>query len=330
MLLILLDLVVFSAKLIIVLGFILLLLSGILALLNKGKEEKNKGHIQIKNLNEEYDGIKEMTLEIILSKKQLKKFYKERKQKEKGNKKSRGIETTKNLFVLQFDGDIKASAVSSLREEVTAVLSVATPQDEVVVCLESAGGMAHAYGLASSQLSRIREKNIPLTVIIDKVAASGGYLMACVANKILAAPFSIIGSIGVIVQLPNFNRWLKDKHIDFEQLTAGNYKRTLTLFGENTEEGREKLRSEIEEVHQLFKKLIQEHRPEIDIEKVSTGEHWLGKQALELKLIDGLTTSDDYLFENSQSANVFEITYQIKKSLSEKLTSSVQSLFRVF
>ncbi len=117
----------------------------------------------------------------------------------------------------------------------------------MVVKVESAGGMVHAYGLAAAQLARIRAKNIPLTITVDKVAASGGYLMASVANKILAAPFAIIGSIGVIVQMPNFNRVLHDKHVDFEQLTAGAYKRTLTMFGHNTDEGREKLQEEIEE-----------------------------------------------------------------------------------
>jgi serine protease SohB len=189
----------------------------------------------------------------------------------------------------------------------------------------------HAYGLAAAQLSRIREKKIPLTVTVDKVAASGGYLMACVANKILAAPFAIIGSIGVVVQMPNFHRLLKQKHVDFEQLTAGDYKRTLTMFGHNTEEGREKLQEEIEEIHHLFKDAIQANRPQIDIEKVSTGEHWLGTQAFSLRLVDKIETSDDYLVAKSEAANLYEISYETKKSLSQKLTAAAnmakQSLF---
>jgi serine protease SohB len=187
--------------------------------------------------------------------------------------------------------------------------------------------MVHTYGLAAAQLQRFRQHHIPLTVIVDKVAASGGYMMASIGNKILAAPFAIIGSIGVIVQIPNFHRLLKEKHIDFEQLTAGNFKRTLTLFGQNTDEGRDKLREEIEEIHHLFKNLIQEHRQQLDIEKVSTGEHWLGQQALELNLVDQLMTSDDYLLAKSRDTNVYEISYRTKKSFVEKLTSSV-SLFK--
>jgi serine protease SohB len=237
-----------------------------------------------------------------------------------------GTVRKKNIFVLNFDGDIKASAVTALREEITAILNVAGKQDEVLVRIESSGGMVHAYGLAAAQLARIRQQDIPLIVTVDKVAASGGYLMACIADKILAAPFAIIGSIGVIVQLPNFHRLLKEKNVDFEQITAGNFKRTLTLFGENTEAGREKCHHEIEEIHGLFKNLIHDNRPGVDIDKVATGEHWLAKQAIEFKLVDELRTSDDYLLEQSKTANLFEVNYHIKKSISEKLFSGVSLL----
>lgn len=317
----LIQLVLFSTKAVIIVVLILLLLAGILSLLGRGKE-KLSGKITIKNLNKKYKKIKEILLQEILPKKAFKKYLKECNTSEK--EQAIAIEKCpkKNIFIIHFHGDIKASAVAALREEVTAILEVAKLTDEVVVCLESAGGMVHAYGLAAAQLSRIRRKQIPLTVIVDKVAASGGYLMACVANKILAAPFAIIGSIGVIAQLPNFNRLLKEKNIDFEQVTAGNYKRTLTVFGENTKEGREKLRQEIEEIHQLFKNLIHEHRQQLDIQKVSTGEIWLGTQALELQLVDALTTSDDYLLSLYNHANLFEVSYHVKRSFSEKIFSS--------
>lgn len=315
---------VFTSKAIIIVLLILVLLIGIVAIISKGKD-KLRGRLTIKNLNKKYKETKESLLEEILPKDEFKTFLKTQKKAEKAKKKS-SPETPpqKKVFVLDFNGDIKASAVSALREEVTAILGIATLQDEVVVRLESPGGMVHAYGLAASQLQRIRQKNIPLTVVVDKVAASGGYLMACIANKILAAPFAIIGSIGVIMQLPNFNRLLKEKNIDFEQLTAGDFKRTITMFGHNTEEGREKMRQELEEIHQLFKNLIHEHRQQIDIQKVATGEHWLAAQAIELKLVDELTTSDDYLLSRSEEAELFEISYQMKKSLSERLSSAVK------
>lgn len=319
----LIELGFFSAKAMIIVALILVLIAGIAAILVRGKE-KMGGKISIKNLNKYYNDVKENLLEEILPKNAFKKFLKT----EKANAKSKDLDSAsrKNIFVLDFNGDMKATAVSALREEVTAILNIATPRDQVFVRLESGGGMVHAYGLAAAQLSRIRDKNIPLIVSVDKVAASGGYMMAAVANKIIAAPFAIIGSIGVIVQLPNFHRVLKDKKIDFEQITAGNFKRTLTLFGENTDEAREKLHQEIEDIHDLFKDLICEYRKDIDIEKVSTGEHWLAKQALPLKLVDEILTSDDYLLMHSQNSNLFEIKYHTKKSFTEKLFSAQSRL----
>lgn len=318
----LLELGLFSAKIFITVIFILILLVGILVLLGRGKG-KTTGKINVKNINEKYSHIQETLYQEILPKKEFKKYLKKLKATETNDTSGK-----KKVFVLTFHGDMKASAVTSLSEEITAILSVATPNDEVVVCLESAGGMVHAYGLAAAQLARVRQQHIPLTVIVDKVAASGGYLMASVANKIIAAPFAIIGSIGVIVQLPNFHRLLKEKHVDFEQITAGTFKRTLTLFGVNTTEGREKLQQEVEEIHQLFKNAIQQYRPQIDILKVATGEHWLGMQALELKLIDEIKTSDDYLHACSKEAHLFKISYQSKKSWLEKLTTSANLLMQ--
>ena len=150
--------------------------------------------------------------------------------------------------------------------------------------------------------------------------------MACVGNKILSAPFAIIGSIGVIVQLPNFHRLLKDKHIDFEMHTAGEFKRTITLFGENTNEGREKLQDELEDIQALFKNLISEYRQHVDINQVATGEHWLGQQAMTLNLVDEIKTSDDYLFEQSKKASIYEICYEVKKPLLARLSSSASLL----
>ncbi len=323
---ILIQLVLFTTKSIILVILGLLLLVGIVAILTRGKE-KVHGKIRIKNLNKQFDETKTLLLEEILSKDHFKQFLKEQKTLLKNKMKQNKLNTDKRIFVLTFLGDIKASAVAALREEVTAILSIATPHDEVVVRVESAGGMVHAYGLAAAQLQRIRQQYIPLTVIVDKIAASGGYLMACVANQILAAPFAVIGSIGVVVQLPNFHRLLKEKRIDFEQLTAGNYKRTLSLFGENTERGREKMREEIEEIHQSFKNLIQEYRQQIDIQKVATGEYWLGSQALDLKLVDSLITSDDYLFSQATQSQIYEVHFQIKKSLLERLSTSAANAF---
>ncbi len=230
------------------------------------------------------------------------------------------------VFVINFDGDVEASAVENLREEITAIISIADPKDEVVVCLESPGGMVHSYGLAASQLTRIKAANLKLIIVVDQVAASGGYMMACVADEILAAPFAIIGSIGVVAELPNFHRLLKHNKVDYEQHTAGEFKRTITMFSENTEAARTKFKQELEETHDLFKDFITQNRPSLAIDKVATGEHWYGTQALDLGLIDGITTSDDYIVKASENNQVFEISYQVKKPFSERFSFSVQSV----
>ena len=233
-------------------------------------------------------------------------------------------------FVIRFDGDVAATAVEHFRIEVSAVLTMAQPQDEVVVCIESPGGMVHSYGLAASQMMRIRSKGIPLTAVVDRVAASGGYLMAAVANKIVAAPFAVIGSIGVVAQVPNVHRLLKKNDVDVEVLTAGKYKRTLTLLGENTEEGREKFRQELEDVHALFQDFVVENRPGLDIEAVATGEAWYGTRALALHLVDELADSDEYLIQRCQERDVFDIAWvEVRRPIDRVLDKVNGALDRV-
>ena len=273
---------------------------------------KPRPKLEITSLNDDYEHINSLMNKKILGK------------KSKAKKKDKMIRPT--LYVLDFNGDIKASQVEQLRDEVTAVLSIAKPVDEVLVRLDSPGGSVNGYGLAAAQLARIRNRNIPLTVSIDKVAASGGYLMACVANRILAAPFAIIGSIGVVAQIPNFHRWLKKNNIDIELLTAGEYKRTLTLLGENTEVGRKKFQEDLEKIHTAFRNYVLSNRAQLDMDKVSTGEHWLATDAFELRLIDKLTTSDDYLIEKINTYKTFKICIQQKTSLVNKLLKPAMRL----
>lgn len=243
---------------------------------------------------------------------------KSEKKKRKADKKSEKPDN--KVYVINFDGDIKASAVDSLREEVTAVLSVVSTKDEVVVCVESPGGVVHGYGLAAAQLLRIRDKNIPLTVCVDKVAASGGYLMACTANKILSAPFAIVGSIGVVAQVPNFHRVLKKHNVDYNEYTAGEFKRTVSILGEITPKGEEKFKEQLEQTHMLFKDFVSRHRPQLDIAKVATGEYWFGEHAINLGLVDKIITSDEYLMGFANSHQIVKIEFKQKKSLSDKLS----------
>lgn len=278
--------------------------------------------LDVRKLNHKYRDMALCLKSEMLPRDEFKKLSKEEKKHQKANVGKTG-EPGKRIFVLNFEGDIRASAIACLREEITAILTVASTDDEVFIRLNSGGGLVHSYGLAASQLARIRKRGIPLTVAVDKVAASGGYMMACVANRIIAAPFSVLGSIGVLAQLPNFSRLLKKHDIDYEQFTAGEFKRTVTMFGENTDAARAKFRNEIEETHQLFKNFVTQHRPIVDIARVATGEHWHGIQALELNLVDELLTSDDYLLEHSATADLLEVTYTEHKPLSERLSHLV-------
>lgn len=284
-------------------------------------------HIEVVYLNHKFEEMSLLLKSQVLSKNQLKQSIKKLKAERKEKENLPADKPKNNIYVIKFKGDIKASEVESLREEITSILTIATPSDEVMLILESAGGTVHGYGLAASQLKRIRDKGIHLTVAVDKVAASGGYMMACVANKIIAAPFAIIGSVGVLAQLPNFHRLMKKHNIDYEQLSAGEYKRTLTLFGENNDKDREKFQEEIEDTHELFKEFIKENRNQIDIEKIATGEHWYGKRALDLNLVDKLVTSDDYLYTASAEADIYEISKIRKKTVTEKLFSLGMKLF---
>jgi serine protease SohB len=301
---------------------IVLIIAGITAAKSKG-DNAEKGKLSVKKLNEHFNETCEHIEAYILDKKALKDLKKDKKKQDKIEDKK---PSQANLFVIHFNGDIKASAVTALREEVTAILLTAKKQDEVLVCLESGGGMVNAYGLAASQLQRLKDAHIKLTIAVDKVAASGGYMMACVADHIIAAPFAIIGSIGVIAQLPNFHRFLEKKNIDFEQLTAGEYKRTLTMFGDNTKKDREKMQQDIDETHVLFKSFIQQHRAQLDIDNVATGEHWYGTEALSRKLIDAIQTSDDFILSRRKQYAIYHIAYKIKKSFSKKLSSGASNL----
>jgi serine protease SohB len=314
------DYGLFLLKTVTVLVALLVLLASIAA--NAARQRRSvAGSIRVTLINEQFADMKWALQEHLLPVDELKALEKSERKRHKEREK-KGV--SKRVFVLGFDGDIRANGVESLRHEITAILSVATKDDEVVISLESPGGQVHMYGLAASQLERIRGAGIPLTVCVDKVAASGGYMMACVANRIVAAPFAVLGSIGVVAELPNFNRALKRFDVEYDVFTAGQFKRTVSMLAENTEEGIRKFREELDETHELFKALVQRHRPSLAMDQVATGEHWYGSTALERGLIDQLGTSDDYLFALSSDADLLEVKYETRKSLAERIGLSAE------
>ena len=285
----------FLAKTLTLVGALLVLVAGLLALRRSGRQPA--GRLEIRNVNARLRDLGDsLQAELLPSAEFKKRTAERRKAGKRERRQNKNAPARARVFVLDFDGDLQASAVTSLREEVSAVLQVARDGDEVLLRLESGGGLVHAYGLAASQLVRLRQRQLRLTVAVDKVAASGGYMMACVADQVIAAPFAVVGSIGVVAQLPNFNRLLRRADIDLEQ------------------------------THALFKSFVAENRPGLDLARVATGEHWFGTQALGLRLVDRLATSDDYLLSRVADADVYELQHQRKKPLAERLGDNLARL----
>jgi serine protease SohB len=307
------EVLIFSLKALVIvlsLGAIIVLI-GIMA-----ARATEKSELEVEPLHKKYKDLAYFLKSFTSSKEEMKEEKKKRKAEKKHEKEE---SPSKKVYVINFDGDINASQVENLREEITALLQAATPQDEVVARVESPGGVVHGYGFAASQLLRIRERGIPLTVCVDKVAASGGYMMACVANRILAAPFAIVGSIGVVAQLPNFNRLMKKHDVDYKEYTAGEYKRTVGVFAEITPGGEAHFQERLHDTHKLFKNFVHQFRPQVDLAKVATGDYWFGEEAKLLGLVDELKTSDDYLLSFEKDTPIFELSYEVKESLSDRL-----------
>lgn len=313
-----------------ILTILLLILAIVGLVISYRQHNKSKiGELEIKDLSEEFNNQIRVLRDFSLSEEELKQQAKAEKKTEKQKVKKRKEKLKRGeildnekkscVYVLDFHGDISASETTALREEISAILNVAKPEDEVLLRLESPGGIVHDYGFAASQLSRLKQKGIKLTIAVDKVAASGGYMMACVADKIVSAPFAIIGSIGVVAQIPNVHRLLKKYDVDVDVMTAGEFKRTVTVLGENTEKGKQKFQQELEETHQLFKQFVSQNRPCVDIDKIATGEYWFGQQAIDLKLVDEISTSDDLILEKMKEKDVLSVKYRLKKSLIKKL-----------
>jgi serine protease SohB len=313
---------VFAGKIVLVFLFFAGLALLIVSLVMR---QKAKPELEVEHLNQKLDDLKLMLEGAILDKKGLKALEKElkKKEKEKAQLEKTSNERKPHVFSISFEGDIHANAVDQLRDEVTAVLSIAKTGDEVVLEIESPGGTVHGYGLAAAQLLRLKKAGLTVTVCVDRVAASGGYMMACTAHKILAAPFAIIGSIGVLAQVPNFHKLLKKHNVDYEEISSGEYKRTVSVLGEITDKGRAKFQEQIADTHDLFKEFVKTERPQVDISKVATGEYWYGHRAKDLQLVDELMTSDEYLVKRTSEAEVFKIKYQPKRTLSDKLSEAL-------
>jgi serine protease SohB len=319
-----LDIAAFALKALLIVAAIGAL-AVLIARLTRSGEPKDE-EIKVRSLNERYDDMRDALNAALLDKKARKALLKARKKEAKAKAKARtgGDDPAKRLYVLAFKGDMRASAVKRLGHEIDAVLTVARPgTDEVALRLDSPGGTVTGYGLAAAEILRLRERKIAVTALVDQVAASGGYMMACAADRIVAAPFAVVGSIGVVAPVPNLHRLLKKNEIDFEEITAGEWKRSVSVLGEITPAGREHFRGKLDATHGAFKTFVQQCRPDVDIDQVANGDHWLASEALALGLVDQLSTGDDYLFRARESARLFEVSTEARKTLLQQILSGV-------
>jgi serine protease SohB len=318
-----LDIAAFLAKAVIIVAAV----GGIavlIARLARSGEPKDE-EIKVRSLDDRYDDMRDTVDWALLDKRERKALAKTRKKEAKAAAKSRhDREPGKRIYVLSFKGDIRASAVKRLGAEIDAILIAARPAtDEAVIRIESPGGTVTGYGLAAAEILRLRERKIKVTASVDQVAASGGYMMACAADRIVAAPFAIVGSIGVVAPVPNLHRLLKKNEIDFEEITAGEFKRTVSVLGEITPAGREHFREKLDTTHQAFKAHVAQCRPKVDIDRVANGDYWLAREGVALGLVDEIMTGDDLLFRARDSARLYEVSTEARKTLVQQLLSGV-------
>jgi serine protease SohB len=296
----------------------------LIARLARSTEPKDQ-EIKVLSLDERYDEMRNAMNGALLDRRERKALAKRRKKEAKAAAKARRSETPgKRIYVLAFKGDTRASAVKRLGSEIDAVLIAARPgTDEAVIRIDSPGGTVTGYGLAAAEILRLRERKIRVTASVDQVAASGGYMMACAADRIVAAPFAVVGSIGVVAPVPNLHRLLRKNEIDFEEITAGEFKRTVSVLGEITPAGREHFRGKLDATHEAFKAHVGQCRPNVDIARVANGDYWLAREGLALGLVDEIMTGDELLFRARDGARLYEVSTEARKTLLQQLLSAL-------
>ena len=287
-----------------VLAAAILLILRVLAA-NRSERRQSAADLDIIDLTDQLHNRAAKVSRRLLPKKQWKELIKRNEEKT--------YEST--VFVVDFHPKLRAREVQALRKEIDVITQVATPRDEVLVRIDSPGGTVTGYGQAASQLLRIHNLGIPLTICVDEIAASGGYMCAAVADKIIAAPFAFIGSIGVVAGIPNFVGLMNKLGVRYLELTAGENKRTLTPFSEPTPEKEAVEQERLEAIHTAFKDLIKERRPNLDVDRVADGNYWLALDAKKLGLVDIIQTSDEYLVEQSKAnRRILKITCERRAS----------------
>lgn len=297
------------------LAVIFIFFYGLWSLLSRKGKAQNEQKIALKSYEKRYYEALTPQVREFVEKKDLTALKKAQKaaQKEKGS----------CLYVIDFDGDMQASNTVQLAETTSCLLPLLRSTDKVLVRVKSSGGLVPHYGYAASQLSRLRSK-ASLTVAIDHIAASGGYLMACVAHEIIAAPFAIVGSIGVVGLVPNVHPLLKNHGIDVHEHTAGEYKRSLSPWAAVTPEKVQRYEHELSMTHELFQEFVQQYRPNLEPEVLQTGEYrYAARSVGDTGLVDKVQSSDDFIAEHLPKYHVIFVTCREEKSVWQRLSGAL-------
>ncbi len=242
------------------------------------------------------------------------------------------------LAVLRFQGlrDLNASGDQRLSEAIDEVLVNRDHFEEAVVIIDSPGGTTHGYGHAYALLERLSASGLKVTACIDRIGASGGYLMALPADRILAGPFAIVGSVGVVAGIPNVKRLLEEKGVSYRLFVAGDKKRVVHFADDDGPEVREYMDEKLAGIHTQFLQAVEKHRGDrVKLDEVRSGDHWSAEESVEkgLGLVDELQTSAEYLLERNREVALVmierrvDITERFAGYLAARLSARVASLF---
>ncbi|WP_343192796.1 S49 family peptidase [Buchnera aphidicola (Taiwanaphis decaspermi)] len=250
-------------------------------------------------------------------------FFQKKKiinQKNVYNKKS-------NLYILDYNDKIKKNKIKKLREEISSIILVAKKNDEVLLRLENTSDIVYEYGLVIAQLQRLRKKGIKLIISIDKIVSNGGYIIACVADHISASPFSIIGPINIVVNIPNIDKYTQTSNLN-NQLNDCNTFTKLTLIKNNTKIYVNKIFNKLDIKKYIRNSFIKDMRPSLNLNKIFNQNYWIGENAINEKLIDSINTSDDILFSKKDTHNLLKIKYVYKSNIVEKYIVTLNKYFK--
>lgn len=284
--------------------------------INESSGNNGEG-VVFKNLSNEYSSIEDSYDSVLINKPIVDKSI---------NLNDVVQEGAHNVFVIDYVGSMMASEVVYLTAKIDAIILKSNKDDEVVINITSPGGAVSGYGLVASQIKRLKTAGLKITATVDTVAASGGYMAAVVSDEIIAAPFAMVGSIGVVANVMIYEELLKNIGIQTNVYTSGDSKRTVVPSRVPNAEEEAKLEAQLEEIHSRFKDHVLSFRPDIDEDKVFTGQAFLAADAINFGLVDKIGTSDELLLNLYKDGHrLIEVQFIIEENIGGSVTKQVSA-----